>query len=154
MVNSPPNCFAVALLPTSTKPSVKNRGKNLLLLHHHPIINPSFAMSTPEAMDYDYFDDEELINDYVQEPFEPEEEEYPADFLAYMEQPTQQQPTIAGVTSRVSLPATAVSALGDDCDPPAVSGNDFDRDQENVPVQEINIQSTSETEADLYSFER
>ena len=111
-------------------------------------------MSTPEAMDYDYFDDEELINDYVQEPFEPEEEEYPADFLPYMAQPTQQQPAVAGVAFRVSLPATAATAPGEDCDPPAVSGTDFDRDQENVPVHEINIQNTTETKSDLYSFER
>jgi hypothetical protein len=96
-------------------------------------------------MEPEYFDNDELINDYMEEPFDepPPDEEFPDDFIMeeHLAQPT--QATIAQpspVLQPVLQPVPVVRAQ---------------ETQESVPVATIDLQSAaSRKERNLYSFER
>lgn len=100
-----------------------------------------FTISTlPTMMEPEYFDDDDLINDYMEEPFDepPPDEEFPDDFIMeeHLAQPTQ---------TTVQPPAPVPPVL----QPAPV------RAQESVPVASIDFQSSaSRKERNLYSFER
>lgn len=103
-------------------------------------------MMEPE---YD-FDEDDLINDYMEDGFDehPPEEEFPDDYEMFEAKaaPTQKppsqpiQPSQQMQSSPIKAPAPAPNATT----PPLQS----------APLSEIHIQSLPKRSADLYSFER
>jgi hypothetical protein len=131
--------------------SCVDRSQNLLISDITVQCSPVNEYDT--VMEPEYFNDDDLINDYLEDDNEqPPEEEFPDDFFMtehFQQQPTQQQQSTQQQqpTTQQQQPTTQPAAT--------TRESTTDHPKETVPRTDISIRAVSSQRKDaLYSFER